>query len=91
MDFYEFYALVARLETVGIMIVITCLRQWSLFHLDVKSTILNRLVKEEVYVTQPPRFEIKGTKILVCRLKKAFHDLNQASQGWNKMIGFFLA
>jgi len=72
------------------MIVITCSRQWSLFHLDVKFTLLNNLVKEEVYARQPLRFEIKGSKILVFRLYNPRHDLNQAPQGWNKMIGFFL-
>ena len=33
---------------------------WRVHHMDVKSAVLNGDLKEEVYVHQPPRFEIPG-------------------------------
>lgn len=61
-DFNEVYAHVARLETIIIIMSIITYRGWKIHQLEVKSTFMNGPLEEEVYVTQPPRFEIKGQK-----------------------------
>ncbi|GAU44503.1 hypothetical protein TSUD_122730 [Trifolium subterraneum] len=48
--------------------------RWSMFHLDVKSAFLNGPLKEDVYVKQPPGFELKGKEDRVLKLYKAFDD-----------------
>ena len=58
LDYSEVYSPVARLETVQLVVALTCNQGWSTFHLDVKSVFLNGPLDEEVYVTQSPGFVI---------------------------------
>jgi hypothetical protein len=39
--------------------------------MDVKTTFLNGVIEEEVYIEQPQGFEVEDTKTHVCTLKKA--------------------
>jgi hypothetical protein len=41
------------------------MRRWPLFELDVKFVFLNGPLEKEVYVVQPPEFEVGGTKTCV--------------------------
>ena len=45
--------------------------------MDVKTTFLNGVVEEEVYVEQPLRFETHDRESHVCRLKKCLYGLKQ--------------
>jgi len=77
-DYYEVYAPVARMETIRLIVAIEVKNNWSMYQLDVKSTFLNGELEEEVYVNQPPRFEIKGKEEYVYKLDKALYGLKQA-------------
>ena len=55
-----------------------------------KSTFLNGPLEEEVYVTQPPGFDVKGQESKVYRLRKTLYGLKQAPGAWNKRINSFL-
>ena len=46
--------------------------------------------KEEVYVTQPPGFEMVNSEKKVYKLKKALYGLKQGPRAWNKRIDSFL-
>jgi hypothetical protein len=52
-DYSETFALVARLDTVRIIIAVAAQKGWNLYQLNVKSAFLNGELKEEVYVQQP--------------------------------------
>ena len=90
LDYSEVFAPVARLETIRLVIALAHNRDWSLYQLDVKSAFLNGTLEEEVFVKQPPGFEIKGKEDKVFRLHKALYGLKQAPRAWNKRIDSFL-
>ena len=56
-DFDETFAPVARLESIRMLLAFACHKDFILFQMDVKSTLLNDYIMEEVYVKQPPSFE----------------------------------
>lgn len=89
-DYNEVFAPVARHETVRLVVALANLRNWPLYHLDVKYAFLNGPLEETVFVTQPPGFEIAGKEGMVYRLHKALYGLKQAPRAWNKRIDEFL-
>jgi hypothetical protein len=50
---------------------------------------LNGELKEEVYLTQPEGFVEHGQEHLMCKLKKALYELNQAPRSWYEKIDSF--
>jgi Reverse transcriptase (RNA-dependent DNA polymerase) len=54
--------------------------------MDVKSTFLNGILDEKVYLKQPLEYikSRKGHKVL--RLKKALYGLKQVLRAWNTQI-----
>ena len=58
--------------------------------MDVKSAFLNGVLKEEVYVAQPPSYEVEGKEDNVCRLRKALYGLKHASCAWYNNIDAYL-
>jgi hypothetical protein len=56
LDFDETFAPIARLESIHILLIYATHHGFKLYQIDVKSTFLNRSIKE-VYVEQPPGFE----------------------------------
>ena len=63
---------------------------WKLHQMDVKTTFLNGVVEEEVYVEQPLGFETHDRQSHVCRLKKTLYGLKQAPKTWYGRIDSFL-
>ena len=53
---------------------------WQVHHLDVKTAFLDGELVEDVYVSQPEGFVIKGNEQLVLKLSKALYGLRQASE-----------
>lgn len=63
---------------------------FKLFQMDVKSDFLNRYLKEEVYVKQPPDFEDIYQPNHVMKLDKALYVLNHAPRAWYEILSKFL-
>ena len=59
-DYEETFVLVERMETMRTMLSIAAQQKWKVYEMDVKSKFLNGVLKEEVYVEQPPGYEIEG-------------------------------
>ncbi|XP_070010948.1 uncharacterized protein [Nicotiana sylvestris] len=83
-DYDETFAPVARMEAIRILIAFASHMEFTLFQMDVKSAFLNGLLKEEVYVKQPPGFEFHEHPEYVFKLDKALYGLKQAPQAWMK-------
>ena len=77
-DFEEVFAPVARMDTVRVILALATNYGWQVHHLDVKSAFLHGVLEEEVYVTQPEGYEVKGKEQYVLRLSKALYGLRQA-------------
>ncbi|GJY87281.1 copia protein [Tanacetum coccineum] len=69
-DYDETYALVARLESIRILLAYACALDFKLYQMDVKSAFLNGFINEEVYVAQPPGFIDFAKPNYVYKLKK---------------------
>ena len=90
-DYQEVFAPVARLETIRLVLALAAQNNWIVHQMDVKSAFLNGVLKEEVYIDQPPGFIKKGEENKVCRLKKSLYGLKQAPRAWYSRInGYFL-
>jgi hypothetical protein len=77
-DFDEVYALVARFDSMRMLLALAAQEKWMVHHMDVKSTFLNGDLREEVYVIQPPGSVVKGQEHKVYMLRKALYGLKQA-------------
>ena len=58
--------------------------------MDVKTTFLNGVIEEEVYMEQPQGFEVEDKRTHVCKLKKVLYGLKQAPRAWHGRIDIFL-
>ncbi|GJY99081.1 retrovirus-related pol polyprotein from transposon TNT 1-94 [Tanacetum coccineum] len=89
-DYDETYALVARLESIRILLAYACALDFKLFQMDVKSAFLNSFINEEVYVAQPSGFIDFEKPDHVYKLKKALYGLKQAPKAWYDRLKAFL-
>ena len=67
-DFDEIFSPVARMESIETLIAIDTQERWELHHLDVKTAFLNGEIKEDIYITQPEGFEVKGKENHILKL-----------------------
>ena len=58
--------------------------------MDVKTTFLNGVIEEEVYIEQPQGFEVEDRETHVCKLKKDMYGLKQAPRSWYGRIDSLL-
>ena len=68
-DYEETFAPVARYTSIRTNIALAAKMKWKLHQMDVKTTFLNGVIKEEVYIEQPQGFEVEDKKSHVCKLK----------------------
>ena len=54
--------------------------------MDVKSTFLNVILEEEVYIKQLEGFFDTNNKNMVCRLHKVLHGLKQDPRAWYERL-----
>jgi histone deacetylase 1/2 len=73
---------VVKAATIRLILSIVVSKGWSLRQLDVQNAFLHGIVDEEVYMFQPPRYEVKSQQNLVCKLDKALYGLKQAPRAW---------
>ncbi|PKU65764.1 Retrovirus-related Pol polyprotein from transposon TNT 1-94 [Dendrobium catenatum] len=56
-DFKKIISSVARLEVIRVLLAFACYKGFKLYQIDVKNSFLNGVIKENVFVEQPPGFE----------------------------------
>ena len=81
-DFVETFAPVVRWETIRILVAIAVHLNWPIHQLDVLTAFLNGILKEDVYMLQPPGFIKLGAEHLVCKLHRSLYGLKQSPRAW---------
>jgi hypothetical protein len=75
LDFDETFASVVRLESIRMLLAYATQHGFKLYQMDIKSVFLNGIIKEDVYVEQPPDFESEGYSNHVYKLHKTLYEL----------------
>jgi hypothetical protein len=89
-DYEETFAPVMHFTSLRILLTIAATKDYEIEHIDVKTAFLNGVLGEEVYMIQPPYYEMKGKENHVCHLKKTIYGLKQSPFEWNREITNFL-
>jgi hypothetical protein len=89
-DYEETFVCVVRYTLMRAILVISTVMKWKLYQMDVKTTLLNGVIEEEVYVEQPQGFETHDSETSVCILKKSFYGLKKSPRAWYGRIDIFL-
>nr|GEZ79526.1 uncharacterized mitochondrial protein AtMg00810-like [Tanacetum cinerariifolium] len=84
-DYDEMFAPVARIEAIRLFLAYAAHKDFTVFQMDVKTSFLNGILKEKVYVGQPLSFLSKQYLDHVYALDKALYGLKQAP--WACMTG----
>ena len=74
-DYDETFSLIARYNSIRVIISLASVLGWKLHQIDVKTAFLNGKIEEEVYIEQPEGFELHGKESHVCKLKKVVYGL----------------
>jgi len=77
-DFFDTYSPVARLTTIRVLLSLATSYDLLIHQMDVKTTFLNGVLEEEIYMDQPEGFVAKGQEGMVCKLLKSLYGLKQA-------------
>ena len=77
-DFEEIFALIPRLESIRLLLSLSCIHKFKLHQIDVKNAFLNGFLQKEVFVEQPKGFVDTHHPNHVYRLQKALYGLKQA-------------
>jgi hypothetical protein len=90
LDFGGTFAPVARLKVIMILLAFATSKGFKLYQMDVKSTFLNGVIHEEVFVRQPLGFENPKYPNRVYKLLKALYRLKQEPWAWYARLKTFL-
>ena len=89
-DFDEIFSPVVKMSYIRVVLGLTASLDLELEQLDVKTAFLHGDLNEEIYMSQPEGFEVKGKEHMVCKLKKSLYGLKQAPRQWYKKFDSFM-
>ena len=89
-DFDEIFSPVVKMSSIRVVLSLTASLDLELEQLDVKTAFLHGDLNEEIYMSQPEGFEVKGKEHMVCKLKKSLYGLKQAPRQWYKKFDSFM-
>ena len=89
-DYHEYFAPVAKMNSIRLVLAISASKHWEVHNMDVKSDFLHRDIHEEMYMKHPEGYITYPS--LVFKLKKSLYGLKQAPREWySKMDAFLLS
>ena len=82
-DYIDTFALVAKINTVRVLLSLAANLDWPLQQFDVKKDFLHGELSKEVYIDLPPGCMIQEVHCQkVCKLKKSLYGLKQSPRAW---------
>jgi hypothetical protein len=78
-DFFDTYSPLARLTTNRVLLSLTASHCLLVHQLDVKTTLLNGELDEEIYMEQPAGFVANGQEGMVCKILKSLYGLKTST------------
>eukprot|EP00253_Pinus_taeda_P017191 PITA_17191 len=85
-DYDETFAPVARYSSISSILALSTHMGWKIDQMDVKTTFLNGMIEEEVYIEKPEGFETFNREPHVYWLKRALYGIKQAPHAWYTRI-----
>nr|GEW31953.1 hypothetical protein [Tanacetum cinerariifolium] len=85
-NYDETFASVARIEAICLFLAYVAHKDFTVFQMDVKTTFLNGILKEEVYVGQPPGFVSNKYPDHVYALDKALFGMENCDTVPTSMV-----
>ena len=79
-----------RLEGVRTLLSYATHKGFKVYQMDVKSTVLDGILEEEVYIQQPKGFIDPGKRDMVWKLQKTLYRLKQAPRAWYERLHNYL-
>jgi hypothetical protein len=74
-EFEETFSPVARMEAIYFLLAYACSKNIKMYQMDVKSTLLDGELEEEIYIEKPKGFQLSENTYYVCKLTKTLYGL----------------
>ena len=78
------------MEGVRILLAYAAYKGFKVYQMDVKSSFLNGILEEEVYIEQPEGFADEHNANMVCKLHKDLYGLKQALRACYERLHTYL-
>ena len=78
------------MEGVRTLLAYAAYKGFKVYQMDVKSSFLNGILEEEVYIEQPEGFADEKNRDKVCKLHKSLYGLKQAPREWYERLHKYL-
>ena len=90
MDYHKTFALVAKMDSIRLVLAIPASKHWEVHHMDVKSDFMHGDIHEEIYIKNHKGYI--SDPYLVCKPKNTLYGLKQAPREcYSKMDSFLLS
>lgn len=89
-EYGETFSPLARLEGVKTLLAYSSYKRLKVYQMDVKSSFLNGILEEEVYIEQPKGFVDLENKNVACKFQKDLYGLRQIPREWYERLNNYL-
>ena len=80
------FLLQQKWATIHTLLSLAIQKGWKVHQMDVKTAFLNGDLKENVFMSQPEGFVVKGKEHKVCKLIKSFNGLKVSCHTWYEKL-----
>ena len=85
-DYEETFSPTTKWATIHTLLSLAAQNGWKVHQMDVKTSLFNGDLKENVFMSHPEGFVMKGKEQKVCKLVKSLYGLKQAPRAWYEKL-----